>query len=504
MRLIKTLKNSIASVIAYVIIAILSFEIRKVFLLYIDDVFLGYEGFFANVFEVLSVLGLGIDTVVTYKIVKAYGENKTDEISDLFDILLYFIVRIILLIGVLSFLVFVICGYVVKNISIQPYVLSIFILLLIQFCIQQMINAYRIIFIVSQVDYKFIKIDVLVQMICAIIKLYAIVYYNSYLFYAIVSCVACGITFCIIKLSVYKTYPFLRKCIKVDKKVVDKYNLISEIKHNSTQKIALAIYGGTDYVVMSIIFGIKTIAVFSNFYLLANSVNNALCKLFDPVQPAIGNLMYTDDKPNYNIFNMFNFCGFVIGIYMFGISYIGLNSFVLLFFGEKYVVDRLFVLFYSINIFIGWNHKFLAYYRNNLGGYSIDRSFIVLGAVLNILLSIICTSFLGVAGIMLGTLVGHLGFWVGRVLVVYRLYIKTSIKKYLITQIKYISILLFEVLLMLKLFYKIPSNWLEFLMSLIFTFIINTIVVIVGILITGEFRHVKKYIKLLWDIVRLK
>ena len=59
----KTLKNSIISVVAQVLSLVLQFINRRVFVMFLDIEYLGYQSVFGNIFTILSVAEFGISGI---------------------------------------------------------------------------------------------------------------------------------------------------------------------------------------------------------------------------------------------------------------------------------------------------------------------------------------------------------------------------------------------------------------------------------------------------------
>lgn len=504
MRIKKIIKNSISAFSAYILLAILSFVVRKFFLKNINDLFLGYESFFSNIFDVMLVFGLGIDNVIFYKMVKSYSEEDKEEISDLFSIYFYYLKRLLLIIICTSFLIF--GGYTLffDDYGNRLYLFAVFVILMIQFCIKQIVNMYRIIYIVSQEDYKYINIDMISQVVLVVVDFVVLACFKSYLLYILSSLIRVSILLIFVLRISARQYSGMITIKQVTKAKISKYDIRKDLKSNLIQKISLAIYGGTDYILISFLFGMKSLSKLSNYYLVANAINTGLGNIFDPFQPAIGNLMYSDDEPNIQVFDTLNFVGFILGIYAFSFFAVGINGFLGIFFGSVYVIDNRFVMLYSLNIFIAWNHKFLTYYRNSIGHYDVDKGYILIGAILNIVLSLVFSHYLGISGIVLGTIIGHIGFWTGRVRVVFSKYLKTKPTSYLFKQIKYGVILIVDYIILNKFFTNIPNSWSGYFIMLILVFLMVSLLVFLGLLLMGELKKLREYIKIVHSILKGK
>ena len=482
----KTLKNSFFTFVSYSILGVMAFVVRRLFLQNIDEIYLGYESFINNIFEILLVLSLGIDNVIYYKLVKAYGENDEQEFNILFNIYRSILKYCLVILSFLSLVVILFSVLVINVIEMKYDTLLIYLFLLVAFVLQQYINLYRMIFVVVQTDYKCVFIDFLFQLICIILKIFAISFFGNYLLYVCSSVICVAGTFFLIRMMSSRDYYQLTLVKKISKNDVINRNIHHDVSENLVQKISLAIYGGTDYLVITLLIGIRTAAHVSNFVMISNALNNGLCKMFDPFQPAIGKSIYDKDIDKERTFNAFNYLGFFISFYVFSAFLLLSNDFVGLFMGDIYRLDSMYVAFFSLNQYVAWNHKFLAYYRNSFGKYEIDRTFILVGTLINVVLSVTLSGVMGVSGVMLGTFIGHIGFWIGRIIVVHKCYLQENVIRYVGCQIKYLCMLIVNSILLLFLFSYKAISWNDFIIKFFGVFVVTSFVFIFGSLLLGE------------------
>ena len=129
-------------------------------------------------------------------------------------------------------------------------------------------------------------------------------------------------------------------------------------------------------------------------------------------------------------FRMFDMMAFVFASFA-AVSYMVLFQPVIrVWLGDEFLLDSLFVYTFAANQYIGYNHMFLCMYRNSLGRYEVDKPYILAGTAGNLVFSVILSEYFGVAGVMMGTIFGHLGFWIGRVKVVYTQLIQEHVIHY--------------------------------------------------------------------------
>ena len=79
----KTLRNSFVAVMAQIVSLILVFVNRKVFVLFLDIEYLGYQSLFGNIFTLLSVAELGIGGAISFHLYREVVKNNIEEIGKL-------------------------------------------------------------------------------------------------------------------------------------------------------------------------------------------------------------------------------------------------------------------------------------------------------------------------------------------------------------------------------------------------------------------------------------
>ena len=231
--------------------------------------------------------------------------------------------------------------------------------------------------------------------------------------------------------KVDKSYKEIKLNEKITKQDIDDLNLTKDLKNTLVQKLCLAVYGGTDSILISKILGIAQNALMSNYSLISGYVTTVMTKLLNPFQAAISNYVYDKSIEDHDsLFFMFDRIGFFMACFISTSFYVLFNPFIALVFGEKYVLSSLFVLAFSVNQYIAYDHKFLGFYRTAFGKFEMDKGFTFIAAVLNLITSIWLAHYIGIAGIMFGTVIGHMGFWIGRAKVVYSEYMSESVIKY--------------------------------------------------------------------------
>jgi O-antigen/teichoic acid export membrane protein len=403
------------------------------FLNYISIEFLGYEGLFTNIFSILSLAEMGISSVITYQLYREIAQKNKTEIAKLMAIYKYiyrFIGVVVLIIGIclIPFLKIIIKEYSVNwNLVILIYALQLAGVLSTYFL------AYRrVLFVASQIEYYCVKIDTLVITLGHLARISIIILTQNYIYYLIVTILQGFISNIIISIIYNKKFNYAIRT-KITIQDMKKRNLFKDIRHFMVHKISYIIYGGVDNIVISILLGISTVGYFSNYILLKNQLWTLITKLLKPLQATIGNKIYSDAEfeSKIKLFLSLDIFSFMLASYISITFFVLIQQFIVIWVGSKYILSLYFVIILSLNIYIQAVHEILYYYRSAFGEYNKDKIFMVMSSILNLTFSIILGRMFGLAGIMVGTFIGMLFIWHGRMRFVFQTYLKISYRQYI-------------------------------------------------------------------------
>lgn len=436
----KTLKNSLISVLAEVIILLLNFINRKLFIMFLDIEFLGCQTIFGNVFGLLSVAEFGVGNIISIHLYKEIITNNQENIVKLMNFYKWFYRVVALFIMLTGSSCYPILPYLVKNSSISwSYLNLIYFLQLSSIVIGYFLSYKRTLYIVTQREYKCVEIDLYVNAVVQILQFIFLALTRSYILYLFLQLSRTIIANIIIAKKTNKEFPFLKKKYILSKKEIQEKNIFSDLKNFLIHRISYMIYGSTDNIIISIFCGVKSVALYGNYVLIQSSVMQIFFyKLLNPIQATIGNILYSNrDKDElwkqFKILDVFSF---------FFASYISLGflnfyqPFIELWLGAEFLLPYSFVVIFSVLIYFGAVFEIIYKYRSVLGDYKQDRWFMILSAVMNITVSIIGAKYLGITGVLVGTVFAYIPIVIGRVRFVVTNYFHKSAKQYLLSHFR--------------------------------------------------------------------
>ena len=504
MRVKRTLYNSIFAIGAYAVLGILGLVLRKYFLVYLPTEYLGYEGLFYDIFSILSIADLGIAGIIQYKLYPAIAQKNEDEIRRLMAVykILYRIVgAAILIIGIIliPFLKIIIKD----EISNWTYVYIVYLLQLAATLCNYFLAYKRIMIVANLRESEITKIETVSSFVSYLLKIAVILVFRSYILYLTISIANNIIANFIIAMKVNRDYSYIKIKTKITRDDIRELGIGKDLKNNVVQKICMAIYGGTDSILISALIGINVVALLSNYKLISSQISNALTKLLNPFQASIANYVHAEDADNpEGMFKMFDRIGFFMACFISTCFFVLYNPFIELVYGSKFLMSEAFVITFVINQYITYAHKFLSFYRGAFGRFELDKKYTFFAALLNLVFSIVLAKPMGVAGIMLGTAIGHMGFWVGRAKVVYTEYMEEGIHKYIIRQIVNVIICIGEIALTYYLCSFFGKNLSGFIIKVVICLVTPNLCNLLLFMRSNDMKMIIQYIKKALDSVR--
>ncbi len=398
-------RNTTVAMAARVIAILLGFCTRVVFTHTLSEEYVGINGLFTDILNVLALSELGIGTAITYALYKPIAEKDVEKQKSLMLLYrkFYRIVALFVLVGGLFVVPFL--DVLIKNQSGVEHLTLLYLMYLANSVISYLLIYKRTLIDAYQLSY----IGVLYQTIFLIIQnvlqiLVLVMTKNFTLFLSLLILCTLLNNLCISK-KADKMYPFLKERQVQPLPEKEKQGIYRNIRAMLMHKVGNVVVNNTDNLLLSSMVGLVSVGMYSNYYLVIGSVRQVLNQAFQGITASVGNLGVEEGKERVKkIFE----AAFFIGQWMFGFAAICLfellPSFVELSFGSQYVfgMDVTFIL--CLNFYFTGMRQATLVFRDSLGVFWNDRYKSLAEAVINLVASIVLGHRFGVPGIFIGTL----------------------------------------------------------------------------------------------------
>ena len=218
--------------------------------------------------------------------------------------------------------------------------------------------------------------------------------------------------------------------MKLDKKT--KKEIKRSVKGLVLHKVGEYAVNGTDSIIISYFLNIVLVGIYSNYILLTKVAQNILTTFYDSVVPSLGNLIVEKDTTKtMGIFKKMDFLGFSLYGLLSVLFTCCANAFVRIWIGDEYLLPQVTVFLISSSFFLMGLRMSAYSVKSAAGIFKEDSWSPFLQAVVNLVISVILCQFIGLDGIVIGTIVSGFVPVFARIFYLYKLTFKTSPKEYL-------------------------------------------------------------------------
>ncbi|MCM1125261.1 MAG: oligosaccharide flippase family protein [Lachnospiraceae bacterium] len=430
------IKNSIVNLIyiwgSALLIAVLSLVTRRLFLDSLEVDYLGYDGLFTSIFSFLTLSEMGIASIITYHMYSEIASDNKEQIQKL----LYMYKLIYKVVGLFVLAAGIAAGFLLplllrNHAESWQFIYVIYYLQLTATLCTYFLAYRRILFVTHQKIYFCTMVDTIVTILSTCCKMAVLVIWKSYIAYLVVGILNHVIANLVIAWRSRVSFPEITKT-KVTKEDFQKLNLWHDVKNMMATKIAGTIYGSSDSIIITAILGVGTVGLVNNYLMISSKIQEFILSIFQALQASIGNLVYDKDtEKGVGFFHALDLIGFYLGLTAaMGMVAVGQDFILVWLKKQEFQLPFLFLVLLSFNVFIAICNNPMNYFRNTLGHFESDRNYMIAAAAVNVILTLLLAFPMGVAGVMVGTVAGHLLIFMGRTVVVYKHYAKRPPMEY--------------------------------------------------------------------------
>lgn len=414
MRSVNSLKNTSYAMLTQILSLIFKFIIQTIFIKTLGAEYLGVNGLFTNVLQMLSLAELGIGSAITYNLYKPLANNNEKEIKaymNFYKKAYNFIGLFILIIGlcITPFLKFFI-----KNQSQVDNLNLIYLLFLLNTVLSYFFAYKRSIIIADQksfLDSQNLLIKTIIQ---TILQVLILIFTKNYILFLVIQIACTFFSNIFISRKANKLYPYLIKNTECLTKK-QKRKIYKDVYAMTAHRVGGVVVDGTDNLLISAFVSLSSVGIYSNYVLIKSSIDQLLSQLFTAITASVGNLnaVSTSDK-SYKVYQSI----FFLNVWIYGfcsiVFLVCINQFITLWIGKEYLLAEGIVLLITINFFLIGIRKSTVMFKDTQGLFWNDRYKPYAEAIVNLIASIVFLKIFGFIGVLLGTLVSTITtcFWI--------------------------------------------------------------------------------------------
>lgn len=385
---------------------ILPFIFRTIMVYTLGVQYLGLNSLFSSVMQVLNLAELGVGSAMVFSMYEPIAKDNAEKISALMNLykIYYRLIGLFILVVGLSISPLVpklISGEIPDGINIYIlYILNLFATVLTYW-----LFAYR-----NSILQAHQRVDVSSKVIIAtdtfkyLLQLVALFGFHNYYYYVVSILISQTLSNLTVAYFSHKLFPQYRTEGKIDYE--EKKAINRRIRDLFTSKLGGVVVNSADTLVISSFLGLRTLAIYQNYFYIINSVFALITIINNSVLAGIGNnLILKDSQKNYIDFKKFLF----IEVCMFGVCIAAFSSlfqpFMTMWMGKDLLLDYSIVILLCV-YFFGYEYvMLLSVYKDAAGIWHEDRFRPLISGVLNLVLNLFLVKVIGLYGIVVSTII---------------------------------------------------------------------------------------------------
>ena len=431
-RVNNSLLNLKYSIINQIVIFVLNFVVRMIFVRILSAEYLGVNGLFNNIITVLSFAELGIGSAIVFSMYEPLLKNDIHMLKGLMNLYkkAYWIIGLVIII--VGALLTPFLEYFIKEIPDIDNLSIIYLLFVFSSGITYLFSYFQSYLIADQKNYIVTRYRIRFNIISSILQILVLLILRDFIFYLIIKLGVPILEQLLISRKTLQIYPHLQQKEKFELQATDKQRIYKNIRAMFLHKTGGIVVNGTDNLLISKFVGIVQVGLYSNYLLIITSFNKIFTIFSSSITASIGNLGATKDTERLLFIYR---CLDMLGYWFFGFSSIFLalmfNPLIELLFGVRYLLEPQTVFLIIISYYLTGRRRTVLNFREALGLFWYDRYKPIFESTVNIVVSVFLAIRMGLDGVILGTIIStvSVSFWVEPI-VLYRYGFSRSSREY--------------------------------------------------------------------------
>ncbi len=409
-RLKNSIRNSAFGLFAEVTTLILGFVVRYVFVHTLAEDYLGVNGLFTNILQVLSFAELGVGNAIVFSLYKPIRDKdkvKIRQYVSFYKSAYRIIGAIVAIFGLL--LVPFLDIIIVDKPNIPDNLVLIYLLYLANTVLSYFLVWKRTFMTANQERYIGTVVEQIFTIIQVIVQIVILYTTHNFVLYLLVMIVSNQIRNMIISRICSKRYPVVNEKPQVDLTKEEKKSIFDNVKALLVYKLAGVSLNSTDNILVQAIDSLQSLNLYSNYSMIIVNFRLLSNQLLNGITASVGDLNASDDnKAKENVFFKLLFVSFWLYAFLSVGFVVCAGDVIKIWLGDKFVMGTLSACAIAFSFYVE-GVQFAGFtYRTTMGLFRESMVAPVVAAVLNIVLSIVMGEIIGLAGIFIATGVSRL------------------------------------------------------------------------------------------------
>lgn len=494
----KSIRNVATGVTNKVLMMVLAFATRTLFIRLLGAEYTGISSLYTNILSVLSLAEMGMGNVLMFYLYGALKDRDEDRICSLVNEFKKIYTAIIIIVLSIGVLLIPFLRYIVHSSLDSKELIGYYLLYLVNSVASYFVVYRTIVLSADQKSYLSNIVNTIATIAMYVFQIVYLLIFRDFWGYLIIQ-VLCTIGSNLVLNGIsLKHYPYLRlkKRINNTGEVIYKRELFGNIKATFLFKIADTVLDQTDSIIISIMFGTVVVGYYSNYFMLISYIVAIAGIIANGLVASFGNLQTEGNmERSYEMFRVALTAFSIFGTICTTCYACIVQDFVPVWVGSQYLMPYGLVLAVLAVFYLRMATNTMWMYRSAMGLFKEVQYINLSAAGLNIVLSIILGKIIGVAGVIVATAASRIltSFWFEGKVVFERF--GKPVGEYFLLQIKNFGICVLAVAVAYRLCSFVDgSPYIVILLKLLIAAITSFLITLIAYGKTSEFKTMKSKI----------
>ena len=439
--------NGAAGGATQIIAYLMNFITRTLMIKYIGIEVLGISSTCASVMGTLQLADIGFQNAVCFSLYKPIAEQDEEKINNLLQVLktAYLFIALFVAAGALICLPFL--KYIFKGVEVNAFVIAIFLLTAANVSVSYYMAHKRTLLYADQHEYNAKVCDIVTNLTFSLLRIVAVVVTHNFIWYVVLQIMQTFSANVLVSKFCKKRYPYLHRS-KPPRELFAA--LFSDVKNIFFARMAGYVYSSTDNLVISSLISTVTVGFTGNYTMFTSGFKTICSTVLVAFGPYTGNLL-TEGKDPEDLdlfFRTVNHLRFAVAAAVVIPCAVLFQDLIRVWIGEDYLLSIFYVYLLLMDFYIETVDGNCLDFIYGSGLFLHEKRIDIAGALTNIILSVILALKIGICGVLIGTVVSQMIFWIGRSLVCYSKCIdKKYYGKYLLKNLIYIIFVIINIMI---------------------------------------------------------
>lgn len=398
-------RNTTVALLSRLTAILMGYLLRVVFTHTLNESYVGVNGLFTDIIQVLSLSEMGIGTAITFALYRPIAKGDIEKQKSLMKLFrnFYRITAAIVAVGGSLFIPFM--DMFIKDYENIDHLTLIYVLYLVNTVCSYLLIYKKTLMDAHQLLYIGTFYQTMSWVLQDILQIAVLIWRRDFILFLLINIATTILCNVCISIRANQRYPYLKEKQAQPLPREEKRKIFSNIRAMLMHKVGTVIVNNTDNLLLSAFVGLVSVGKYSNYYLVIGSIRQMLNQVYQGITASVGNLGVTEDEGH--IQKVFE-AVFFIGQWMYGFAFICLyellNPFIEISFGKQYIFAETTVFVLCMNFFLNGMRNATLTFRDSMGLFWYDRHKAIVEAVLNLGISLVLVNVMGLTGVFLGTL----------------------------------------------------------------------------------------------------